>query len=264
MAVTWGAYTQGLNIDYGELRAQRDLRREQIKSAKIENRQQEIRANQMDLQLAQMNKEFDDMLDAQFIKELQAAAYQAKHYGKADGFLSLLAPVPTNEDGTYKYRISPLRHKLFGNSSFTLDRYKEFLAKQASTGNPNVLPQELDEQLGMAIETYTLLNPEEKQKMADEYRAYKGQNVQAQQANPAQQTQLGPQAQQANPAQQTQLGPQEQQANPAQQANPNTKPRQEDRTETWYLNIDRSSTRTSRYSHAQNMYNHIYPEDPIH
>lgn len=248
MAVTWGAYTQGLNIDYGELRAQRDLRREQIKSAKIENRQQEIRANQMDLQLAQMNKEFDDMLDAQFIKELQAAAYQAKHYGKADGFLSLLAPVPTNEDGTYKYRISPLRHKLFGNSSFTLDRYKEFLAKQASTGNPNVLPQELDEQLGMAIETYTLLNPEEKQKMADEYRAYKGQNVQAQQANPAQQTQLGPQ----------------EQANPAQQANPNAKLRQEDRTETWHLNTHKSSTSTSRYTHAQNMYNYTYPEDQIH
>lgn len=249
MAVTWGAYTQGLNIDYGELRAQRDLRREQIKSAKIENRQQEIRANQMDLQLAQMNKEFDDMLDAQFIKELQAAAYQAKHYGKADGFLSLLAPVPTNEDGTYKYRISPLRHKLFGNSSFTLDRYKEFLAKQASTGNPNVLPQELDEQLGMAIETYTLLNPEEKQKMTDEYRAYKGQNVQAQQANPAQQTQLGPQ---------------EQQANPAQQANPNAKLRQEDRIQTWHLNPHNSSTSTSRYTHAQNMYNHTYPEDQIH
>lgn len=248
MAVTWGAYTQGLNIDYGELRAQRDLRREQIKSAKIENRQQEIRANQMDLQLAQMNKEFDDMLDAQFIKELQAAAYQAKHYGKADGFLSLLAPVPTNEDGTYKYRISPLRHKLFGNSSFTLDRYKEFLAKQASTGNPNVLPQELDEQLGMAIETYTLLNPEEKQKMADEYRAYKGQNVQAQQANPAQQTQLGPQ----------------EQANPAQQANPNAKLRQEDRIQTWHLNPHNSSTSTSRYTHAQNMYNHTYPEDQIH
>lgn len=188
----WGS--GALNIDYVKVRDQRDARREQIKQEQLRTRQIEYETDSMQLKFQQLQKEFDDQLDAQFFEQLREATADGLE-GKPQKLLSLLTPIPTDKNGNFTQRVSPARLKMFGNSFADIQKYLDGVSRQRASGNPNARPEELGQQRYDGLEQWMRMDDEQKRKYANKYRQYKQQKL-GQQNTQADQNRLGPQAKQ--------------------------------------------------------------------